>query len=85
MKNFEETFLNDGFVDLGSVLDKERCQALLKDVYKTRNFGHDLFITEDEHRKNPRWSKTNPGPGINLTEKFDLDFIEKNNSFQDSN
>ena len=84
MKNFEETFLNNGFVDLGSVLDKERCQALLKDVYKTRNFGHDLFITENEHRKNPRWSKTNPGPGINLTEKFDLDFIEKNNYFQDS-
>jgi len=84
MKNLEDNFLNHGFVDLGSVLDKELCQTLLKDIYKTRNFGHDLFISEEEHRKNPRWTKTNPGPGINLTEKFDLDFIEKNKSFQES-
>ena len=84
MENFENNFLNHGFVDLGSVLDRDHCQNLLNDVYKTRNFGHDLFVDEEQHKKNPRWTKTNPGPGLNLTEKFDLDFIEKSNAFQNS-
>ena len=72
MKTFDNEFLDNGFVDLGQVLDNEKCNELLKQVYKTRNFGPDLFIDEEEHRKNPRWKKNNPGPGINLTEKFHI-------------
>ena len=51
MENFENNFLNYGFVDLGSVLDRDHCQNLLNDVYKTRNFGHDLFVDEEQHKK----------------------------------
>ena len=84
MADFDSNFLNDGFIDLGSVLDKTACNELAKKVYESRSFGPELFIEEKQHRKNPRWTKTNPGPGINLTEKFDLDFIENNDSFKNT-
>jgi hypothetical protein len=84
MNDFDDDFLNNGFVDLGQILDKDACKELLKKVYETRNFGPDLFIEEKQHRENPRWKKNNPGPGINLTEKYDLDFIEKNSMFIDA-
>jgi len=84
MKNFETDFLDDGFIDLGSVLDKQSCKNLLAEVYKTRKFGPELFIDEEQHKENPRWTKNNPGPGINLTEKFNLDFIEKSEPFQNA-
>ena len=78
MQDFESDFLNDGFVNLGSVLDKTVCHELVKKVYETRNFGPELFIEEKQHKDNQKPTKKNPGPGINLTEKFNLDFIEKN-------
>ena len=84
MIDFTKNFLKDGFVDLGSVLDKQACKNLLKEIYETRKFGTDLFIDEKQHRENPRWTKNNPGPGINLTEKFDLDFIEKSEAFKNA-
>ena len=82
--DFDSDFIDNGFVDLGSVLDKTKCDELIKKVHGTRNFGPELFIDEKQHRINPRWTKNNPGPGINLTEKFDLDFIENNDSFKNS-
>ena len=82
MQDFESDFLNDGFVNLGSVLDKTVCHELVKKVYETRNFGPELFIEEKQHKDNQKPTKKNPGPGINLTEKFNLDFIENNNSFK---
>ena len=84
MMDFTTSFLENGFIDLGSVLDKKACNDLLGKVYDTRKFGPDLFIDEKQHKKNPRWTKNNPGPGINLTEKFNLDFIEKSGVFQDT-
>ena len=76
MVDLATDFLNNGFVDLGIVLDNQACVDLLRQIYQTRKFDPDLFIDEDQHKKNPRWTKNNPGPGINLTEKFNLDFIE---------
>jgi len=84
MIDFTKNFLKDGFVDLGSVLDKQACKNLLKEIYETRKFGTDLFIDEKQHKENPRWTKNNPGPGINLTEKFDLDFIERSEAFKNA-
>ena len=84
MQDFESDFLNDGFVNLGSVLDKTACHELVKKVYETRNFGPELFIEEKQHKDNQKPTKKNPGPGINLTEKFNLDFIENNNSFKNA-
>ena len=84
MVDLATDFLNSGFVDLGVVLDNQACVDLLRQIYQTRKFDPDLFIDEDQHKKNPRWTKNNPGPGINLTEKFDLDFIEKSEPFQNA-
>lgn len=82
MSDFSQDFLDNGFFDLGSIIDKKKCQDLLKQIQETRSFGSELFIDEEEHIKNPRWIKNNPGPGINLAEKYDLDFIEKNELVQ---
>ena len=70
MQDFESDFLNDGFVNLGSVLDKTVCHELVKKVYETRNFGPELFIEEKQHKDNQKPTKKKPGPGINLTEKY---------------
>ena len=78
MTDFSQNFLDNGFFDLGSIIDTKKCHNLLKQIQETRSFGSELFIDEEEHRKNPRWIRNNPGPGINLAEKCDLDFIEKN-------
>ena len=72
MENLETNFLNNGFVDLGSALDRDHCKNLLEDVNKTRNFGHDLFIDQEQHKKNPRWTKT-----IEKTIPIKVNFIEK--------
>lgn len=79
-----EEFLEQGFIDLGPVLDKKVCQELLDKVFATRDFSSALFIDEKTHKKYPRYQKTNPGPGINLVEKYNLDFIEGNSTFKDS-
>lgn len=80
----KELFLEDGFIDLGEVLDKNATHDLLEQVYTSRDFSSALFIDEEQHRKNPRYTKTNPGPGINFTEKVDLSFIEENPSFRNA-
>ncbi len=77
----KEKFLEDGFIDMGQVLDKNAARNLLDQVYASRDFSSALFIDEEQHKKNPRYAKTNPGPGINFTEKVDLSFIEENPSF----
>lgn len=82
--NLKQDFLENGLVDLGEVLDKQKCEELLQKVFASRDFGTSLFIDEEQHRKNPRFNKTNPGPGINLTEKMNLSFIEENPTFKNS-
>jgi len=82
--SLRESFLDDGFIDLGQVLDKQACHHLLKQVYASRDFSSALFIDEEKHRKNPRYRKSNPGPGINFTEKVDLNFIEENTAFRNA-
>ena len=38
MQDFESDFLNDGFVNLGSVLDKTVCHELVKKVYEATKY-----------------------------------------------
>jgi len=80
----QDQFLEDGFVDLGQILDKSSCANLLKQIYSSRDFSSALFIDEEQHKTNPRYKKTNPGPGINLTENVDLSFIEENPDFKNA-
>ena len=79
-----EYFADNGFVDLGSLLDQERCEELYRHLKNNRNWGTDLFQSEkeflDEFKGKP-FTKTNPGKGIqNLIDQYNLDFIEKNDS-----
>ena len=78
----KEKFLEDGFIDMGPVLDKNATRNLLDQIYASRSFSSALFINEEQHKTNPKYKKTNPGPGINFTEKVDLSFIEENPSFR---
>ncbi len=82
MVNSSHEFLEDGFIDLGTVLDKKLCEGLLQQVNSTRDFSSKLFLDESTYRKNPKTRKVNPGPGINLTENLDLRFIEENPIFK---
>ena len=54
MNDFSQHFLDNGFFDLGSIINKKKCHDLLKQIQETRIFGPELFIDEEEHRKNPR-------------------------------
>ena len=51
MVDLATDFLNNGFVDLGVVLDNQACVDLLRQIYQTRKFDPDLFIDEDQHKK----------------------------------
>ena len=80
-----QDFPKNGYVSLGSILDKELCAEITKSVFSNRNFDVTLFRTEEEFDNNPEFAGCNPRMGgHNLAEKFDLDFIEKNSVFVDA-
>ena len=46
--------------------------------YSQRDWGQNIFRSEQECEKNPQITKVNPGKNINnLAEKFNLDFYRK--------
>lgn len=76
-------FFEDGIVDLGAVLQEEDCANLLKQFYKLKPFDNkffkeQVFLKEGEHDPTKSQVGSGPKPGRNLTEKVDLDFVEKN-------
>ena len=85
-----EKFINDGFIDLGEIIDKEKCHKLYSTLENSRDWGKNLFRDEEEVNKklhpdktpeNPKGG-TNPGIGKNnFSEQIDLSFIEKNSLF----
>jgi len=78
-----DQFVLDGIGNLGAVLDKEQCLKLLDQVKATRDFSSELFLSEEDYEKNeknPSSARLNPGPGFNLAEEFNLDFIERDPS-----
>lgn len=78
-------FPKNGFVKLGAILDKEKCKELLNQIHSTRDFESNLFLTEEEFKKNPVMKGTNPvRGGFNLAEKLDLSFIEENKEFKNA-
>ena len=85
MTNFRDnikSFNDDGFIDFGPILDKDKCSKLLEKVQDTRDWSQNLFRSEESCLSDPQMKKTNPGKGIcNLAESYDLDFIEKNPVF----
>ena len=85
MNNSLDKFVEDGFCDLGNIIDDSECDSLLKKVKDSREFSSDLFLSKEDFDKNPQYRNKNPKMGgHNLAEKFDLSFIEENPVLQDS-
>ena len=88
--NYDD-FLDNGFLNLGEIVDKKKCIELYKKIENSRPWGKNLFRNEtevdsklfpDKTKDNPRGG-TNPGRGIcNHAEIVDLSFIEENKEFK---
>ena len=84
-------FLKNGFLNLGEIIDKDKCSELYSKIENSRNWGLNLFREEadvnqklypDKTKENPRGG-TNPGKGkCNYAETIDLSFIDENNTFK---
>jgi hypothetical protein len=84
MINKLKYFAENGFVKLDKMLDQEKCIELYKSLKNNRNWGINLFQSEQDFLnefKDKPFKKINPGKGIqNLVDEYNLDFIEKNKS-----
>jgi hypothetical protein len=84
-------FIQNGYLNLGEIIDKKKCRDLYKKIESSRDWGENLFRSENDIDEN-MWlpktkysppSKTNPGKGkCNYSEEVDLSFIEKNTIFK---
>ena len=73
------TFINEGFYSINKPLKNKQCFELMEKIYLEKSYSPSIFLDELEFNKDPRITKTNPGPGVcNLAEKHNLDFIFKN-------
>ena len=87
--DLEHEFLQEGLVELGPILDVEQCSNLKEQFNKIRPidaqfFKEKVFYKENEFDPNKSQRGSGPGPGRNLTERVNLDFIEKNSIVQDT-
>ena len=81
----ESKFLEEGFYDFGSVLDKKRCSELKKLIDKNRPCNKNIFYkSKKEFLKKGKFQNYSPGTvdhnaiyNLNLN----LDFIEKSKNF----
>ena len=78
-----EQFKRSGVLEINELLDKDKCASIYKKILNDRNWGEQLFRSESEVISSPQLTKTNPGKGVfNLAEKFDLSFIENNQTIR---
>jgi len=83
LNNSLENFVESGLCELGKILDASDCDDLLKQVNSVHKLSPNIFLTEEEFRKNPQYRYKNPYMGENnLAEKVDLGFIENNPKIQ---
>ena len=81
--NSLENFVESGLCELGKILEGFDCNNLVKQIYSIHEVSSNIFLTEEEFRRNPQYTHKNPYMGENnLAEKFDLSFIEKNPKIQ---
>ncbi len=79
-----KNFINDGFINFGSILNKEKCKHLRKKINFHRPCNKKIFLSSlSEFKKKGRFKKYSPGGSFNaLTSlNFNLDFIEKSEEF----
>ena len=53
MNDSLHNFVEDGFCELGNVIDELECDNLLHRIKSTREFSSNLFLSEEEFHKNP--------------------------------
>ena len=87
--DLEREFLQEGVIELGSILDINQCNNLKNQFNKIRPidaqfFKEKVFLKEHEFDPEKSQYRTGPGPGRNLTERVNLDFIEKNPIVQET-
>ena len=87
--DLEREFLQEGVIDLGPIIDNEQCINLKNQFSKIRPidaqfFKEKVFLKENEFDPEKSHYGTGPGIGRNLTERVNLDFIEKNPIVQDT-
>ena len=71
--------LGDGIHDFGTVLDGERAGAIDRKVRALRDFGPQLFLSEEDYEADPQHWGVNPREGCKFIDHFagELDFIEQ--------
>lgn len=77
-----ESFPDKGFANLGTILNKNKCNELRSFIDKNRPVNNKIFYkNKNDFIKNGRWKKYAPGLGHNFIENMDLSFIENNPTF----
>ena len=80
-----KNFTIDGFVRFNELLDQEECKKIDNNLKNNRNWGMDLFQSEEsflnEFKDKPK-KRTNPGyKGVqNLIDQYNMNFIEQNDT-----
>ncbi len=86
MINDLENFKKEGFARFNKLLDENKCKKLYDDLKSNRNWGPDLFQSEENFNnefKDKPIIKTNPGKDVqNLIMNHDLDFIENSETIR---
>ena len=87
--DLEREFLQEGVIDLGPIIDIDQCNNLKKQFNKIRPinaqfFKEKVFLKKSEFDPEKSHYGTGPGPGRNLTERVNLDLIEKNPIIQET-
>ena len=73
------SFSKKGIIKFDKLLSSENYNRINIKLFQDRKWGKSLFLNEAEFKKQKQFKKINPGKNIqNLTNKYDLSFIEKN-------
>ncbi len=84
-KDRYSSFKNKGIIKFNKLLSHKDCNNINSLLLKNRNWGKDLFLNKKDFLEQKKFKKINPGKNIqNLSNKFNLDFIEKNQTIVNS-
>lgn len=73
-----KSFQADGIYIFGNIFKAQDCAEMLRELYSKREFGKDIFITEEEYKNvNSHWG-VNPKKRFSLFEELKNDFIFSN-------
>ena len=75
-------FVQDGFEQAGVIFAPDDCERLKQDVLATRDL-REIFLSEQDYRRDPQRRGILPKPGRNLMAKMDPRFIFFNEAFRD--